>query len=65
LATWLTSPLWQYWSPSAGIFENRNGVLQVPDSSFGNISGNGAFTGAGNGSSLVMVRVVIAPFFFN
>ena len=65
MATWLGNQTWQYWSPSAGIFINTAGVLQAPDSSFGNLCGNGAFSGAGNGAPQLMVRVIIAPFFFN
>ena len=65
MATWLGNQTWQYWTPSAGIFINTAGVLQVPDSSFGNLCGNGAFSGAGNGAPQLMVRVIIAPFFFN
>jgi hypothetical protein len=65
LGTWITSPLWQYWSPSAGIFENKNGVLSIPDSSLGNLGGINSFYGLGYGSSLVMIRIVVPPFFFN
>lgn len=65
ISTWLANQTWKYWSPSAGIFVNTAGVLEVPDSSFQNLSGFDNFSGAGNGAPHVFLRIVIAPFFFN
>lgn len=65
MTTWLTNQTWEYWSPSAGIIVNTAGVININDSSFGNLSGSGAFSAAGDGSSHVMVRLSVTPFFFN
>lgn len=65
ITSWLNNQTWQYWTPSAGVFVNTAGILQAPDSSFGNLCGNGAFSGAGNSSPHVLVRIGITPYFFN
>jgi hypothetical protein len=65
MATWLTNQTWEYWSPSAGIIVNTAGVININDSSFGNLSGSGAFSGLGDGQSHVMIRLSVTPFFFN
>ena len=65
MATWIGNQTWEYWSPSAGIFVNTAGVINVSDSSFGNMAGSGAFAGSGDGSPRVLLRIVVSPFFLN
>jgi hypothetical protein len=65
MTSWLGNQTWEYWSLPSGIIVNTAGVILINDSSFGNLSGNNSFSGLGNGSNQVMVRIVITPFFFD
>jgi hypothetical protein len=65
MSAWVGNQTWQHSTPSAGVFVNTAGVLQAPDSSFGNFCGPDSFFGNGDGVPRVMIRVGITPFFFN